>query len=337
MLFNRESFLRRTIFIGGSLVWLSMALAANGWARHADPAEPVRADIAFGRANAALLKLNAALAQNPSDAEAHNLRCRVFYQEEQWDHAIADCEAAVKASPADSNFHLWLGRAYGQKAERVSLISAFKLARKLAAEFQQAVQLDSRNADALADLGEFDVEAPSIVGGGVNRAIALVPQLQAVNPIAALSLQARIAESKKDYPTAESQLKAAIAQSPDSPGPWMDLASFYRRRGRPDDMLTAVHTGASLDHLHGSALVDGASILTREHLEPQTAIQWLQQYLNSQAQTEDAPSFAVRSKLADLLSQQGDMAGAEQQIALVRALASGYHISVRGASAAEGE
>jgi tetratricopeptide (TPR) repeat protein len=283
-------------------------------------------DLELGRADSALQTLNQTLAQKPNDPEAHNLRCRVYYQEEEWDRAIDDCEAAVKLSGGNSNFHLWLGRAYGQKAAHASIVSGYPLARKVHAEFEQTIQLDPNNAEALADLGEFDVRAPSVVGGGVGKAEGIVPQLAAVNPAAALTLQARIAEDKKDYAAAESQLKNAIGKSSYPANAWMDLASFYRRRGRLDEMVTAARTGARLDSKHGPALVDGASNLALAGRETQTAIQWLQQYLNSNAQSEIAPSFVVRAQLALLLQKQGDLEAAQQQLAAIHALASGYRV-----------
>ncbi|MFP5226992.1 MAG: tetratricopeptide repeat protein [Acidobacteriota bacterium] len=289
-------------------------------------ANPAHRDLEMGRADSALQSLNASLSAHPGDAEAHNLRCRVYYQEQAWDPAIADCEAAVRLAPKNSNFHLWLGRAYGKKAEHASLMSAYALARRVRAEFDEAVQLDPRNVDALADLGEFDVDAPLVVGGGYARATDVVQQLRAVDPAAALHLQALIAEAKKDYGTAEASLRAAIAQSHDPAGAWMDLAAFYRRRGRVDDMLTAAHQGAAADHRHGLALVDGASNLTQSGREPQTAIAWLRQYLSSDAQSELAPAFVVRAQLATLLARQGDTTAAQEQIALVHSLASGYRI-----------
>ncbi len=292
----------------------------------AGAANPTRRDLELGRADSALQSLNATLAGNPNDAEAHNLRCRIYYQEEAWDRAISDCEAAVKLAPNDSNFHLWLGRAYGEKAAHASLLSSYPLARKVRAEFENAVQLDAKNAAALADLGEFDVMAPIVVGGGYARADSVVQQLRGVNPAGALDLQAEIAESKKDYGTAEANLRAAIAQSADPAGAWMDLAAFYRRRGRVDDMVAAVHQGAALDRRHSAALVDGASNLILAGREPQTAIEWLRQYLTSDAQSELAPAFVVRAQLADLLQNLGDLAAAQDQIAMVRALASGYRI-----------
>jgi tetratricopeptide (TPR) repeat protein len=300
------------------------------WGMSSVAADPVHTALDQGRADDALQALDTTLAQDASDAEARNLRCRVYYEEEAWDRAIADCEAAVRLEPSSSEYHLWLGRAYGQKAQHISHLTAYKLARRVSAEFKQAVMLDPNNADALSDLGEYDVEAPEMVGGGLSHAEALLSQLRAVNPSAALELQARIAESRHDYAGAESDYKSAVAQSLYPAGAWMDLASFYRRRGRLDDMIAAAHTGVSLDPRHGVALVDGASSLTKAHREPVVAIQWLQLYLNSQAQTEDAPSFAVRTRLAELLAQQGDTAGAQQQLAAAHAAASAYRAAATG-------
>lgn len=300
-------------------------------------ATEARQDLNFGRADAALRILDAAVGQNASDAEAHNLRCRVFYQEEQWDAAIADCEAAVEFAPNDSDDHLWLGRAYGKKAAHASLVQAYKLARRVHAEFEAAARLDPRNGAALADLGEFDVEAPAVVGGGLKNAEAIVLQLRSVDPVRASTLQAQIAEEKKDYVSAEAAFKAAIAQAPEPAEPWMDLANFYQRRGRTDAMLSALNTAVERDRAHGPALVEAATLLSRAGRDPGPAIPWLREYLNSRAQTESAPAFVVRAQLAKLLAMQGDRQAADEELAAVHALASGYRIPAAANSARAGE
>src|ERR1700759_5185054 len=58
----------------------------------------INADLIAGRADDAISHLQSSLAASPNDAEAHNLLCRVYYQEERWDDAIKECEAAVKLS-----------------------------------------------------------------------------------------------------------------------------------------------------------------------------------------------------------------------------------------------
>ena len=105
--------------------------------------------------NNAISRLSSSLATDPGDAEAHNLLCRVYYQEERWDNAIHECAAAVQLAPMDSGYHLWLGRAYGEKADSIHSIKAYGLAKKVRSEFEQAVHLESGNVAALSDLGDF--------------------------------------------------------------------------------------------------------------------------------------------------------------------------------------
>lgn len=305
---------------------LFFVFATASWALSPAIGVPVRQDLKLGRANDALQRLDGALIQDASDAEGHNLRCRVYYQEELWGQAMDDCLAAVNLEPANSNYHLWLGRVYGRKASQVSLVSAYQLARKVAAQFQQAVRLDAHNIDALSDLGEFDVEAPAMVGGGLRNAVTVLQQLQGVDPVAALALEARIAEAKRDLPAAEADFKAAVAKSPHPASAWMDLAAFYQRHKRLDDMVTALHNGVVADPGHGPALVEAASDLAKAGVDQRTAIQWLQEYLRSHAQSEDAPAFAVHAQLAKLLQNEGNADGAQQQFAAVHALASGYQL-----------
>jgi tetratricopeptide (TPR) repeat protein len=322
----RGSWAGATVFLFSATLWALPPTAAN----------QVRQDLNLGRADAALRILDPALAQNPADAEAHNLRCRVYYEEEQWETAVADCEAAVQFAPGNSDDHLWLGRAYGRKAAHGSLVTAYKLAHKVHAEFEEAVRLDPHNAAALADLGDFDVRAPAVAGGGIRSADSILVQLRSVDSVRASTLQAQIAEEKKDYVSAEAAYKAAIAQAHEPAEEWIDLAGFYQRRGRIDDMLSALQTAVTLDRAHGPALVEAASLLTQTGRDPGTAIAWLREYLNSHAQSEQAPAFVVRAQMAKLLAMQGQQQAAQEQLAAVHALASGYRIPAE-ATARAGE
>lgn len=306
------------------------------WATSSTDIEPIVQNLNQGRANEALRQLDSVLSRNPQDARALNLRCRVYYEEEMWDQAISSCEAAVQAEPGNSDFHLWLGRAYGQKAATSSMMKAYRLAHKVAAQFQQAVQLNPHNVQALEDLGQFDVSAPAVAGGGLARAQTVVQQLQGVDAAAAFTLQARIAEARHDYTAAENDYTAAIGKSAHPAAGWMELASFYQRRGRYDDMIAAARKGVTLDAASGPALVDGAEALAKARRDPQTAIQWLREYLHSDKLSEDAPAFVVRAKLAQLLAGEGDDAGAQRELTNARALASGYRIPVSIDSAQAG-
>lgn len=294
--------------------------------------DAVRADLSNGRVDHALDALSQVLATEPQNGEAQNLRCRVYMQEQRWDEAIPSCRAAVKSSPGNAGYHLSLARALGEKADRVSFITAFKMARQIRQEFETAARLDPRNAPALSDLGEFYVDAPAIVGGGVDKAEKVAQQLDAFAPDRAHTLRARIAEQSKDYARTEQEFKAAIASAKEPSEAWMDLASFYRRRQRLDEMVQAVHSGAAADSQQGIALADGASILMRAGRDLPFARQLLEQYLASPNKSEDAPAFRVHVQLGKLLTQMGDTQAAPQQFAAAQELAKDYRTGIPGAT-----
>jgi tetratricopeptide (TPR) repeat protein len=290
---------------------------------------PVKADLTAGMADDAISRLSSFLAANPRDAEAHNLLCRVYYQEERWNDAIRECETATQLAPLDSGYHLWLGRVYGEKASSIHSIQAYPLAKKVRGEFERAVQLDSGNVDALSDLGEFYTAAPGIVGGGKKKAQGVAQAIEQFEPAQAYQLEGRLAEKDKKYALAEAEFKAAVEISRDPADAWMMLASFYSRHRRTDQMLQAVRAGIDADarasRPHGSALVDGAAILSCNNQEPQLAIQLLRLYLASPNKSADSPAFQVHVQLSRLLEQQGDETGARQQIKAAAALAREYH------------
>jgi tetratricopeptide (TPR) repeat protein len=304
--------------------WLMAAtLAANAAAMSKDAGNAARIALNQGRADDALHLLDTALQQNANDDEALNLRCRVFYAEERWDDAIRDCEHSVQAAPGNGSYHMWLGRAYGEKADRVSFVTAYKMAKLIHTEFETAASLNPKSGEALSDLGQYYLEAPAFLGGGVNKAEGIAAQLDAFAPDRAHDLRARIAEQKKDYAGAEKEFRARISASRTPAQAWMDLGAFYWRRNRLDAMGVILKTGADAAN-NGSALVDGASTLVQARQQPNQAIAWMRQYLSGNALSEDAPAFAVHQQLGDLLKSQGDAQGAEQEYAAALSLAKDY-------------
>ena len=279
-----------------------------------------------GEADKALALLEP-LAQPGGEAQAYNLKCRVEYALEEWDKAASDCEQAVKLDGQSSNNHMWLGRTLGEKASRATFLNAYSLAKRAGFEFKEAVRLDPRNAVALTDLGEFCYSAPGLVGGGIDKSEAIAAELDKVDPARAHELRGHIAEQRKDYGTAERELKQAIASSPHPAYQWIRLASFYRGRERWTEMESAVRSGESAaerDRREGVSLFNGASLLHKTNRDPALAVKMLESYLAGNARTEEGPAFVAHVWLAQLESQLGDAAAAKRERAAALALAQEY-------------
>lgn len=281
-----------------------------------------------GQADLAISILRALPSAEADSADAHNVRCRVLFTLEQWDMAQPECERAVALDWQNSMNHLWLGRTLGERADRASFVTAYNLAKRARAEFEQAVQLNPKNAEALADLGEFYDSAPGVVGGGTAKAQGVAAQLDRIDPARAHELRAAIAQEYHDYATAEREFRLAISSSAHPAFQWMRLASFFRKYKRYSEMQTALQNGkaaAERDRQHSAvALFNGASVLMKANMNPSLAIRMLEEYLSSTDQTEEAPTFVAHTWLARLLSQTGDNMGAARERSAALALASSY-------------
>jgi tetratricopeptide (TPR) repeat protein len=279
-----------------------------------------------GEADKALALLSP-LAQPGGEAQAYNLKCRVEYSLEQWDRAVNDCEQAVKLDGRSTDDHLWLARALGAQASRASFLSAFKLAKRVRAEFEEAVRLDPLSGEALADLGNYDYTAPGVVGGGIDKAEGVAAQMDRIDPIRAHELRGHIAEQHKDFGAAEREYKQALAASAHPAFQWISLAGFYRGRERWTEMEAAVRSGqnaAERDKRAAVALYSGAALLIQTSRDPARAAKMLEEYLAGSVKSEDAPAFVAHTWLARLKQQMGDVAAASRERAAALALAHEY-------------
>ena len=86
------------------------------------------------------------------------------------------------AEPDNAEYVLWLGRAFGRRAETSSPFTAPGYASKARQYFERAVQLNPRYLEALNDLFEYYLEAPGFLGGGMDKAQATAARIAAIEP-----------------------------------------------------------------------------------------------------------------------------------------------------------
>jgi tetratricopeptide (TPR) repeat protein len=297
-------------------LFLSAALAS--------PTEAAQNMLAAGRADDAISALTQQISSAPQDAEAYNLLCRAYYSFGNWDAGISACEKAVALQGDNSGYHLWLARAYGEKADSSNFLVAAPLAKKVRTEFERAVQLSPDRIDARTDLAEFYLEAPAIVGGGEDKARAQADVLARLAPAKAHWVNGRIAEKQKDPARAESEYRAAIAVTQGDAESWLNLALFFRHVGRLDDMEAAVQHTSLAPLRQPDALVDGADTLIRGGRNFPLAIQLLQRYLDSGGTVEAAPAFRAHYLLGSVFEKQGDKSAAAAHYRAALALAKNY-------------
>jgi len=297
------------ITLTSKVVPVLLCLVALATASVADSAKDL---LAAGRVDEVIAELNGRLSSAPSDAESSNLLCRAYYTLEEWDRAETSCRKAVSLAPDNGLFHRWLGRVYGEKADRANFLAAASLAGKVRGEFERAVQLNPKDLDARVDLAEFYVEAPGIVGGGEQKALEQAQSIAALDPARAHWVHARIAERKKDAATAEREYQQYIHLSQGDAEAWLALAFFLRGQRRIDEMEQAIVKLSQAPMAKLDVLVEAAAILSRSDRNYSFAAELLRRYLAS-GPVEAAPAFKAHYLLGVLLEKQGNKTGAAQE------------------------
>jgi tetratricopeptide (TPR) repeat protein len=296
-----------TTLVLSLLLCLSFATAA---AQEPNPAQVL---LNAGRVDDVIALLQRQLAANKDNAEANNLLARAYYAEEVTDKAIPPGERAAELAPQNSVYHLWLGRIYGQKAEKVNPFSAMGFAKKVRDQFEKAVQLDPNNMDARSDLAEFYVEAPGMVGGGKDKARAQADAIASKNPALAHWVRARLAEKDKNFAEAEIEYKAAIDSSKGRADQWLNLAAFYQQRNRIPEMLDAINKAVAAPRKTSAVLFDAAGLLFHANQKLTLAAEFDNKYLASKDKVEEAPAFKAYFLLGQILEKQGDITSAAKQ------------------------
>ncbi|MDP9262993.1 MAG: hypothetical protein M3O85_01590, partial [Acidobacteriota bacterium] len=171
----------------------------------------------------------------------------------------------------------------------------------------------------------YYLEAPAFLGGGKDKAQAQADAIAPRDKAAAHMVRARVAEDAKDYGTAEREMWQAISSGSEPAGYWLDLAAFYRRRDRLNDMENATNKAVAADKEKDSAiLVQAAALLLRAGRNFPGAALLARKALSSPASAGGAPSFQTHYLLGQALEKQGDNPGAEREYRTALSLARDY-------------
>jgi tetratricopeptide (TPR) repeat protein len=277
-----------------------------------------------GHPDEAIMLLKDRIKTSPDDAAAQNLLSRAYLSVQRWDNAVAAGEKAVALDTNNAIYHLWLGRAYGEKAEHSIFITAIRLAKRTRTEFERAVELQSTNLDAQSDLAEFFIEAPSFLGGGKDKAAAQADKIADMDQATSHWIKARIAEKDGRNSDAEKEYKAAIAAASTKAPYWLNLASFYRRAKRFADVEQAVNKAVDADRSHDDVFFEAAELLFKTGRNFPVAAQLLRKYLGSNDKAEQAPTFQAHYLLGSVLEKMGDTKAAAIEYRAALSLARDY-------------
>ena len=169
------------------------------------------------------------------DAEAMLYLGRIAIEQSDGDEAVRWIEEAIKKNDHSSSYYQWLGSAYSLKGTAANPLERMSLAASLKRAMERAVELDSTNIEARINLLQFYLQAPAMMGGGVDKARVQAAAIMARDSYQGRLQNASIAENQKDTVAAERSLRDLVTAFPDSSAPAVQLAIYYFNAKRYDD------------------------------------------------------------------------------------------------------
>ena len=232
-------------------------------------------------------------------ADAYALMGKNHFMLGHYKQAVDCFQKAAVLEPNNSEHQHWLGRTWGRRAETASPFTAPLAASKALQYFERAVALDPRNSEALDDLFDFYLQAPGFLGGGFEKAAAVAKQIAAVDAAEGHFAQAQLADRRRQYDTAEQQLRRAMELAPRQVGRVLDLAKYLARQGRVQESDAVFQQAEKIAPNSPKVMYTRAKVYIEEKRNIEQAKALLKQYVKSNLTPDDPP----REEAEKLLKQ----------------------------------
>ena len=234
------------------------------------------------------------------DAAAYFLMGRDNFMLGEYKKATDAFQNAVALQPSKSEYEHWLGRTFGRRAETSNPFAAPMYASRARQHFEQAVALDPGNEEALNDLFDFYLQAPGFLGGGYDKAEAVAKRIAQRNEAEGHFAQAQLADKRKQFDTAEQQLRRAMDLAPRQVGRVLDLAKYLAKRGRYEESEATFDRAEKLEPNAPKIMFARADTYIQEKRNLQQARTLLRKYLQSDLTPDDPPRELAEKMLREV-------------------------------------
>jgi tetratricopeptide (TPR) repeat protein len=277
------------------------------------PLERARSAFEKGEYTQAIEILKSTAGSEPN-GDVYVLLARSYLELNQYDAAVNSAEKAVAIDPKNSEYHRWLGEAYGAKADHASMLSAYSLARKTQKEFDAAVQLDAHNFDAQQDLIEYDCTAPGMVGGGEEKAQPLIEKLMKMDAAEGHYATGICRAQKKNYEAADAEFLKALENKPKTAKRIYDIGDYFLQRKNAEKLLVVAGAGEGMAPRDPRGKFYQGVALVLQEKKPAEAEKLLREYLELAPMNSEYPRpWVAHYWLGKLQESQKNPAGARSE------------------------
>ena len=232
--------------------------------------------------------LEKTLKATPNNADALALMSELQLATRAPEKAAEYADKAIAIDPTKSRYHLLRGNALGMRAQQVSMLRALTMAGDIRGAYEKAVELDPRSRPARFALFNFFLIAPSVAGGGLDKAQSFAEQTASVDAAASHQMKGQILMRQKKPESAYAAFKQALAADPrlpsihnsmgylaielkqfdtalehfqkqaelepDNANSFDSLADGWLAKGKPDEAAAAYRKALAINPLYASSL-----------------------------------------------------------------------------------
>ena len=229
------------------------------------------------------------LKATPNNAEALALMGELQLVTRNPEKAAEFADRAIAVDGGKARYHLLRGNALGMLAQQVNFMRAMTMTGDIRGAFEKAVELEPRNRKARFALFSYFLVAPSVAGGGLDKALVFAEQTVALDAAIGHQMKGQILQKQKNAAAALTEFRLALAADPRLPSinnimgylalemkqvdvalehfhkqvdiepenanSFDSLADGWMAKGKPDEAVTAYRKALALNPLFPSSLL----------------------------------------------------------------------------------
>ena len=197
--------------------------------------------------NTAKILINKSLKQNDESPIANHYFGRILFNEKNYDEAIDYFKEAVEYDDKNTDYYLWLAKAYTSEINNVSFISKGIYSSKAMSNLEESIKLDPSNVEARHYLAMFLFQAPAIAGGDKDEAWKQTDKVLELDKQQGLSLKAVFYKLEEQFDKALEIYNEQIVLDPKNVGLYYSIGLIYQSQKSFDKAFKSFEKAVEID------------------------------------------------------------------------------------------
>lgn len=254
----------------------------------------------YGQSKSLLKSINS---DHQDFAQAQYYLGRMSFDEGDYEDAQEYFEEAIDENNEVTDYHLWLGNAYGVEAQDANVIKQGYLAPKIKNAYERAVELDPKNIDAQWGLVQYYTQAPGFMGGSWEKAGQSARSIYKIDAVQGHRAMALVYLGQDKFDLAENEHVKAAEKDPSSN---YDLGMFYQNRKQYEKAFQTFEKALTLnpDDINSMYQIGRTSVFSG--LKMERGLKCLNKYLQYKPSANQPSHAGALMRIAMIYENRGD-------------------------------